>query len=66
MRESDILHESGPFWVGRDPASYIVWRSGVTHSTSDSAYPKTLDGLSIAIARCDYLARRAQTQGVKS
>ena len=60
MRESDIMHETpcGKFWVGRDKAqeAYIVFRVGVTHSTSDSGYHLNDDGLSIAIARADYLS----------
>ena len=62
MRESDIMHETGDYWVSRDRASYTVWKNGVTHSTSDSAYPKTPDGLSIAIARCNYLANIRSNQ----
>ncbi len=58
MRESDIMHERGSFWVGRERRNggvqYTVYKTGFTHSVSDSAY---LD-LSIAIARCDYLAKR--------
>ena len=57
IRESDIKHENGAHWVLDDRASYTVYRTGLTHSTSDSAYPRTPDGLSIAIARCDYLAK---------
>jgi hypothetical protein len=59
MRESDIMHENGNYWVARGAKCYTVFKVGATHSTSDSAYEKTADGLSIAIARCDYLARRA-------
>lgn len=61
MDESDILHENGNFWVGktRRPESYTVYRTGLTHSTPDSSYAFTPDGLSIAKARCDYLAGRA-------
>lgn len=59
MRESDILHQNGPYWVGRTRESYTVYREGVTHSTPDSSYQQTPDGLSIAIARADYLARRS-------
>lgn len=59
MRESDIMHENGAYWVGRTKSGYVVFRSGVTHSTSDSAYELNADGLSIAIARCDYLARHS-------
>lgn len=60
MRESDIMHEVGNYWVGRykEKGTYIVFKIGPTHSTSDSAYDLTPDGLSIAIARCDYLASR--------
>ena len=54
------MHENGPYWVARDKAgkmaAYVVYKAGITHSVSDSAYEQTEDGLSIAIARCDYLA----------
>ena len=62
MRESDIMHEVGDYWVARQQGTYVVYKIGVTHSTSDSAYAKTPDGLSIAIARCDYLAGRASSK----
>lgn len=58
MRESDIMHERGAYWVLRDRAAYLVMRNGVTHATSDSAYARDPDGLSLAIARCNYLASR--------
>ena len=57
-RENEIVYENPKAWVSREIGSYIVWRIGVTCSTSDSAYEKTDDGLSIAKARCDYLARK--------
>lgn len=57
MKESNIVHENGDFWVLAKPNSYVVFQSGITHSVSDSAYRKDADGLSIAKARCDYLAR---------
>ena len=59
-READIMHENGPAWVYRDKAKqrYTVFVAGPTHSVSDSAYHLTADGLSIAKARADYLARR--------
>ena len=60
MRESDIMHEAGRFWVSREPSAYYVYETFPTHSVSDSAYTRDPDGLSIAIARCDYLARRAE------
>jgi hypothetical protein len=59
MKERDIKHENGRFWVGDTRNSYTVYRGGPTHSTPDSSYARTPDGLSIAIARCDYLAKRA-------
>ena len=62
MRESDIIHENGSFWVLRTHSGYEVrrnvCRAGTWVSTGDSAYAKTADGLSIAKARCDYLAKR--------
>ena len=60
MKESDIMHEAGSYWVGRDneQKAYIVFKIGPTYSTSDSAYALTPDGLSIAIARCNYLDSR--------
>ena len=64
MRESDIMHESGAYWVGRTrkPDSYTVYRNGITHATPDSSYALTPDGLSIAIARAQYLANRSRTR----
>lgn len=63
LTEEDIVHEKGNFWVAREasnkPPAYIVYKTGITHSTPDSGYPLNPDGLSIAIARCDYLAKRA-------
>ena len=59
IKESDIIHENGDFWVLRERDRYTVLRNGLTHSESDSAYEKTDDGLSIAVARCNYLARKA-------
>jgi hypothetical protein len=59
MRESDIAYENAKAWVYRDKrnARYTVFRIGVTYSTSDSSYPLTDDGLSIAKARADYFTR---------
>lgn len=60
MRESDIIHENGEFWVYRTRGAYEVMRPHQAGcSITDSAYEKNPDGLSIAIARCDYLAKRA-------
>jgi len=60
MRESDILYENGKFWVLKDKhkgkQTYTVMFTGITHSESvdDVTYPD----LSLAVARCDYLAKR--------
>ncbi len=58
MTEHDIVFERGCAWVLRNRGlkRFEVLISGLTHSTSDSAYPMTSDGLSIAIARAEYLA----------
>lgn len=65
MQEQDIMHETpcGKYWVGRDTRqqAYVVFKVGATHSTSDSGYHMTPDGLSIAIARADYLGKRVVT-----
>lgn len=61
-RESDIVYENKTCWVRRDRNAYTVLRTGFTHSTSDSAYKKNADGLSIAVARCNYLAKRAAAE----
>ncbi|AGF88240.1 hypothetical protein N275_gp39 [Salmonella phage FSL SP-031] len=53
LKEKDIAHENGDFWVLSDKQGFHVMRSGLTNSTCDSAYA-TLD---LAIARCDYLAK---------
>lgn len=57
--ERDIMHENGDFWVLKDRrrGAYTVFRNGATCATSDSSYALTSGGLSVAIARCDYLAR---------
>ena len=56
--EAQIVYEVGNFWVCRRPKHYTVYRSTLTHSIPDSSYHATNDGLSLAIARCDYLAKR--------
>ena len=59
LKESDIMHENSGYWVLKDHKnrSYTVLKSGLTHSTADSSYELNDDGLSIAIARCNYLAK---------
>lgn len=59
-REKDIKHENKHCFVLDEKDSYGVYVSGITHATSDSHYAHTSDGLSIAIARCNYLARKAK------
>lgn len=60
----DILHENAGFYVAlnRRCNGLVVFRPSAsgTHATSDSAYCNNPNGLSIAIARCDYLAKRAK------
>lgn len=57
MKESDVLHENGAFWVMKSGGLFHVMKSGVTHSESMDgvAYPD----FTLARARCDYLARKA-------
>jgi hypothetical protein len=66
MVDKDIVHENGSHWVHRAASRYAVFIAGATHSVSDSAYPRDADGLSLAIARCGYLARVAlvKRQGI--
>lgn len=58
MREKDIKHEAGRFWVGYNGHGYACLVAGLTHSITDSVYEASEDGLSLAVARCDYLAKR--------
>lgn len=55
LKEKDIIHENGIFWVIKDKAGFHVMKSGITHSTSDSSY----SSLDLAIARCNYLAKHS-------
>ena len=59
--ESGVMHEHKGHYVMRQRSAYVVFRPNAssTHCESDSAYALTDDGLSCAIARCDYLAQRA-------
>ena len=58
-KESSIAYENKHYWVLTDTKKkcYVVFESGITHSTSDSFYNLNEDGLSLAKARCDYLAK---------
>lgn len=68
MNERDIMHENGIYWVGRNRRcnALIVYKTGTTHSVSDSAYCNNAKGLSIAIARCNYLAKSDSLRGIKA
>ena len=58
-RERDIIHENGIYWVHADrDGSFSVFRNGVVNAVSDSTY----DDKSLAVARCDYLAKRKAVQ----
>jgi len=58
MKESDILYQSGRYWVCKVKNTYTVYSAGDTHySTPDSSYQLDPDGLSIAIARANYLSK---------
>ena len=62
MRECGIMHENEAYWVCREQHAYVVYRpsESAVFSQSDSAYSKTPGGLSLAKARCDYLAKTAR------
>ena len=54
-----VYEENGFYVSARRSGDWVVFRpsgSG-THVISDSAYPASADGLSVAIARVLYLAR---------
>lgn len=59
-REDDIAFETEGFFVAKtkSPRGYTVFVPSGAAATSDSTYPLTEDGLSVAIARCKYLAKR--------
>lgn len=58
VKEKDVMHENGNYWVLNTGNSYAVMVNKVTHSVSNSHYSHDSDGLSIAIAYCDYLAKK--------
>ena len=59
-KESDIVYDNDKAWVFKDTNKrcYTVYLTGITHSTSDSSYALNEDGLSLAIARAEYLEKR--------
>lgn len=52
-----IIHENKDIWVGRDKQGYHVMVNGVTHAKADCSFMLDNGGLSLAKARCDYLAK---------
>jgi len=59
VKESDIKYQNGDYWVGKNGRrAYTVYHVEGPVSIPDSSYKFTPDGLSIAIARCKYLAKR--------
>jgi len=56
-----VLHSIGGYWVSNEGTknipNYHVWVPGITHSTCDSAYAD----LSLAVCRCNYLAKNKIT-----
>lgn len=67
MKMQYIIYENGESWVLKDTEHnrYTVFRVGITHSTSDSAYPIDEAGLSVAKARADYLANRSSNKPLR-
>ena len=58
MKVKDIVFESGNFWIARQATCYTVFKSEITHSVSDCSYPKDVNGLSLAIAYCQYRSKQ--------
>lgn len=60
MKESDIIHQNGRYWVCNAVSSYDVMRDVTTHSevVNGGCYAKSDNGKSLAIAYADYLAKR--------
>lgn len=68
MNEADILYENDGHWIYHDKKikCYVVMvnSKSFTHSLSDSAFPYSADGYSLAKARCDYLAKQKAIKAV--
>lgn len=52
--EGNIVHEAGAFYVWRDGDVMTVYRNGTTHAVADGSYRD----YSLAVTRCNYLAKR--------
>jgi hypothetical protein len=63
-KEKDILHESGEYWVLRESSKnrLHVLKTGLTHSVTLCQFADNSDGLSCAVAYCDYLAKREESK----
>lgn len=60
IKGKDIVFESEHSWVLAERNCYTVLRNTDCYSFTDSSYPKTEDGLSIALARAKYITKRAK------
>lgn len=60
MTESQIVHQNGCYWVADADNQYTVYGDRLSASEADSSYERTPDGLTLAKARADYLARRSR------
>lgn len=60
IRENQILHEREGFYAWSDRRVVYVMKPFGTAALTDSAFSDTEDGRSLAIARVNYLARRAK------
>lgn len=54
--KDQVLHENGKYWVRDELYGYVVYENGITHAVSVQAFPLNEDGLSLAMAYCDYIA----------
>ena len=62
MKDYQIIYETGSFYVLKGKVAYYVMQNTSTHSVTDSAYRLNEDGLSIAICRAKYLAKKESIQ----
>lgn len=60
MKEADIIHQAGPYWVGRVAGGYEVRQDLDGHSATLAVFARDADGQSNALAYCDYLQKAAE------
>jgi len=53
-----VLHENNGYWVMKSSDGYHVMQPESCYSVTESVYSLDDDGLSIAIARCNYLGNK--------